>query len=99
MTVQSLEPAVRLIKTRIKTAKALKQKNLSVSTIFKQLRSHEAFSLFGDYLLIGVIVDELQKAGFPVRADALMRLFKKSADLTGEPKNIKQELIGQLLET
>jgi len=98
MVYQDIELAVRLIKTRIRAAKALKQKDLSVSTIFKQLRNHEAFSLIGDYPLIGTIVGELQKAGFPVRANALMRLFKKSEDLTSESKNIKQELIGQLLQ-
>lgn len=99
MTFQSLELAEKLIKTRIKEARKAKQNRLSISTLFKQLRSNTAFSLFGDYPLISFVIMELKKTEFPVKGNAIMREFRKSDELRDLPKNIKQDLVAQLLES
>ena len=96
MNIQTTELATKLIVTRIREAKKAKQKNLSVSTIFKQLRGHEGFSLIGDFPLIGLVVCELKK-DFPVRRDALFRLFAKSDELSELSKGVKQQLVDNLL--
>ena len=99
MMIQSFEPAVKLIQTRIKATKKRKAKNLSVSSVFRDLRANSAFSFFGDYPLLGLATDEIKKAGFNVRRDSLFRVMQQSEELSEVRQGLKTVLVDQLMES
>lgn len=97
MTFQSYEPAVKLIQTRVKENKKQGYKELAIGSVFRMLRDNSAFSLFGDYPLLGIAVDEIQKAGFEVRRSALFKVMRQSTELSWLSQKDRIALTNQLL--
>ena len=78
---QSTDYAVKLIETRIRTTKKRQCKDLSVRSVFRELRANEALSLIGDYPLLFTVVEEVRRAGFEVRRRMLYQVMRESEEL------------------
>jgi len=97
MTIQSYEPAVRHVKSRVKIAKRRGFNNIAVGSVFRELRANVRFSLFGDYPLLGIAADEIQKAGFEVRRGTLFKVMRQSEELSQLSQKDRIALANQLL--
>jgi len=98
MHIQTTEPAVGLIQTRIKATKKRGAKTLSVGSVFRDLRENEGFSFFGDYPLLAIVVDEIKKGGFSVRRDTLFKVMAASKELSELRQGERTALVDQMLE-
>lgn len=97
--IQSLEPAVKLIQTRVKESTKAGWKELAVGSVFRMLRDNSGFSFFGDYPLLALATDEIQKAGFAVRRNALFKVMRQSDELSWLSQKDRTTLVDQLLDT
>lgn len=97
MQLQTLESAKNLINTRVTATKKRGCLTLSVNSVFKEIRENEKFSFFGDYPILGLVVNEIQKGGFNVRRDSLLKTMNKTEDLKESTQTLKSTLADQLL--
>lgn len=97
MMIQSYEPAVKLVQTRVKQNKKDGYKELAVGSVFRMLRDNSAFSFFGDYPLLALATTEIQKAGFEVRRSAIFKVMRQSNELSWLSQKDRIALTNQLL--
>ena len=76
--VETVEKITEIIKSKLQQAKNKGQKNASVASLFKFAKQHHSCTTIGDFILLGMVIDQTKAAGFKVSRG----LIKKSIDLS-----------------
>lgn len=72
----------------------------SLSRIFKYLRKHPRFSLFGDYPLTSFAITTMQGLGVKIERTNIYRAFRYSDDYKNlESRKVKTEVLDSLLKS
>lgn len=70
--------------------------NSSISALFRGLRKHPRFQLFGDYPLLAVIVKTIFGMGLNPKRNTITYALNESEELRQLPKNVKIHLLNEL---
>jgi len=76
----------------------LKNPRRSISATFRKLRNSNRFSFFGDYPILALIVNSINNLGINPSRQQIRYTFNQSEELRVNPRDLKIELIKQLLK-
>ncbi len=69
-----------------------KNRNATITAIYRKLRSLPALEPYGDYILFAVIVSVMTNMGIRIRAGLLMRAMRQSPELKGKTVLLRELL-------